>query len=132
MADYTQKNLRDDVEDSAKRFGTPHMEAHFARDALGLQQCGVSLQRVDPGARIPFGHRHERQEEVYVVVAGSGRLKLDDEVIDVRAWDAVRVSPETARAFEAGPDGIEILAFGAAPAGEHRDTEMLQGWWNGD
>jgi quercetin dioxygenase-like cupin family protein len=129
MADYTHKNLRDDVDDAAKSYGVDGVEAHFARDALELQHCGVSLQRLDAGARIPFGHRHERQEEVYVVVSGGGRLRLDDESIDVRALDAIRVAPETARGMEAGPDGIEFLAFGAAKAGEHRDTEMLQGWW---
>jgi mannose-6-phosphate isomerase-like protein (cupin superfamily) len=132
MADFTQRHLRDDVEDSAKGFGmSPQVEAHFAREALGLQHSGVSLQRLQPNERMPFGHRHEHQEEVYVVVDGAGRMKLDDELIEVRAWDAIRVSPETARAFEAGPEGIEFLAFGAAPAEAHRDVEMLQGWWEG-
>jgi hypothetical protein len=130
MADYTLKNLRDDVKDAAPEFGlSPPLEAHFAREELGLRRSGLSLQRLDPNARGPFGHKHAQQEEVYVIVAGSGRLKLDEEIVEVRAWDAVRIPPETTRALEAGPDGIELLAFGAPFEGAN-DAEVLTGWWS--
>src|ERR1700760_3701807 len=111
MTDYTVTNLRE-VEDAAPKFGlAPAMEARFASGDLQLTKSGVSLQALAPDATHPFGHRHAEQEELYVIVAGSGRVKLDDEVLDVRAWDAVRVPPEVTRAFSAGPDGMEFLAF---------------------
>src|SRR3954469_24979189 len=103
MADYTIKNLRDDVEDSAVAFGySPALEARFARDVLGLQQSGLSYQRLAPNERSPFAHRHAGEEEIYVVVDGSGRARLGDEVRDIRTWDAIRVGPRTTREFEAG------------------------------
>ena len=129
---YTIKNLRD-VEDAAPKFGMDATgEARFASGDLGLTTSGVSLQRLAPDATQPFGHRHERQEEIYVVLDGSGRIKLDDEIRDVRPWDAIRVEPQVARAFSAGSDGLEFLAFGA-PAVESvaADVEMLPGWWSG-
>src|SRR3954471_15432158 len=114
MSDYKPLHLPDDVEDSAVAFGlAPDLEAHFARTALALEQSGLSFQRLAPGFRGGFGHRHKTQEEVYVVVGGSGRIKVDDEIRDLRQWDAVRVAPATMRAFEAGPDGLELLAYGA-------------------
>jgi quercetin dioxygenase-like cupin family protein len=125
---YELINLRE-VEDSAPKFGlAPALEARFARDALGAERIGLSLQRLAPKARQPFGHRHREQEEVYVVVAGNGRVNLDGEVRDVREWDAIRVPPGTARAFEAGPDGLEFLAFGLSTGGV-ADIESLPGWW---
>jgi uncharacterized cupin superfamily protein len=128
MADYTIVNLRE-VEDQAPRFGlSPGLEARFAREALGCRTVGLSYQRLAPGFRVPFGHRHARQEEVYVLLAGSARLRLDDEVRDLEQWDAVRVDAGTMRAFEAGPEGAEILAVGA-PAGSPPDVEMEPGWW---
>ncbi len=130
MAGYTHKNLKSDVDDSAVKFGlSPNLEAHFASGELELTEAGVSYQRFAPGFRAPFGHRHGSQEELYVVVSGSGRLKLDDDVVDVRQWDAVRIAKDTMRNFEAGPDGAEILAFGA-PATGPGDAEMTQGWWS--
>src|SRR5829696_10047975 len=90
MSSYTRKNLESDVEDSAVKFGMSDvLEAHFAREDLDATQFGLSLQRLKPGARMPFGHRHSEQEEVYVVVGGSGRLKIEDEVLDLAQWDAV-------------------------------------------
>ena len=128
MSGYTKRNLIDEVENSAPRFGMGEvLDAHFARDALECTKLGISLQRLKPGARMPFGHNHDEQEEVYVVVAGSGRLKLDDEVIAVERWDAVRVAPEVTRAFEAGPDGLDLVAVGAPNV---RDTEPQMGWWS--
>jgi quercetin dioxygenase-like cupin family protein len=133
MAGYTLSNLRDDVEDMAPKFGMPDgMEARFASRDLGLRRCGVSLQKLAPGGTQPFGHRHREQEELYVIVAGGGTMKLDDEVVAVRPWDAIRVEPGVTRAFSAGPDGLELIAFGAPgledPAA---DVEMTPGWWDG-
>jgi mannose-6-phosphate isomerase-like protein (cupin superfamily) len=107
MADYTIRNLKE-LEDSAVRFGlSPGLEARFVGNKLDQQASGISYQRLAPNFRIPFGHKHARQEEVYVLVAGSGRIKLDDEVVDVREWDAVRVGKETMRCIDAGPDGLD-------------------------
>lgn len=126
MSAYQIKNLKE-IENSAEQFGlAPSLEARFARKALESEKSGLSYQRLAPSFRGPFGHRHERQEETYVVVSGSGRVKLEDEIRDLRQWDAVRVAPQTARAFEAGPDGLELLVFGA---GESGDAETLPDWW---
>jgi mannose-6-phosphate isomerase-like protein (cupin superfamily) len=133
MADYTIRNLRD-VEDSAPKFGlAPAMQARFAGRDLELSESGVSLQRLAPGAVQPFGHRHNRQEELYVVTEGSGRVKLDDEVVELSALDAVRVAPNVTRAFAAGPEGLEFLAFGAPSVGSspRDDVEAEPGWWTG-
>lgn len=130
MAQHTVVNLKE-VEDQAPKFGlSPGLEARFARGALELEKSGVSYQRLAPGFRIPFGHKHKQQEELYILVGGSARLKLDDEVLELKAWDAVRVRSDTMRCFEAGPDGAEILAYGApipGPPGE--DLEMTPNWW---
>ena len=127
MPDYTQLNLKHDVENVSERYGlAPDMEARFARNPLGLQGGGFSYQKLAPGFRSPTAHRHREQEEVYVVIGGRGRGKVEDELRDLRQWDAVRFAPEVARAFEAGPDGLELLAIGF---GEGGDTEMLEGFW---
>ncbi len=131
MSTFTVKHLRD-VEDSAVKFGfAPDMEARFASGDLGLQESGMSLQRLAPDYAAPFGHRHHVQEELYVVLEGSGRVKLDDEIVELRALDAIRVAPEVSRAFAAGPDGLEFIAFGA-PAVESLpdDVEQLPGAWS--
>jgi uncharacterized cupin superfamily protein len=102
-----------DLEDAAPANGFgERWEARVARTALGAEQTGVTHFRLRPGKRSPFTHRHVRAEEIYVILSGSGRVKLDDELIEVRALDAIRVAPHVARAFEAGPDGLEFLAFG--------------------
>jgi mannose-6-phosphate isomerase-like protein (cupin superfamily) len=131
LSDYTVMNLHD-VEDSAPKFGMQEMEARFASGDLGLTKSGVSLQRLAPDATQPFGHHHHEQEELYVIVGGGGRVKLGDEVIELRRWDAVRVEPDVTRAFSAGPDGLEFIAFGA-PAVENlqQEASMEQGWWDG-
>jgi mannose-6-phosphate isomerase-like protein (cupin superfamily) len=131
MAGYTVKNLHD-VEDSAPKFGIEEMEARFASKDLGLTKSGVSLQSLVPDATQPFGHHHHEQEELYVIVAGSGRVKLDDDVVELKPWDAVRVEPGVTRAFSAGPDGLEFIAYGA-PAVENLSEEapMAPGWWDG-
>lgn len=133
MAEYTVANLKSDVEDQAPKHGlAPDLEGHFARQELELEQSGLSYQRLAPGFRVPFGHTHGQQEEVYVVVSGGGRAKLGDDVVEVKTWDAVRVPPGTWRAFEAGPEGIELLAFGArcGMAQDANDGEVEQGWWS--
>ena len=115
-----------DVEDAAPANGFgEHWEARVARIALGAQQTGVTHFRLRPGKRSPFTHRHVEAEEVYVILAGSGRVKLDDAVADVRPLDAIRVAPQVARAFEAGPDGLELLAFGP----HHADGEPVDDAW---
>jgi quercetin dioxygenase-like cupin family protein len=109
---YTRINL-EDVEDAAPANGFgERWEARVARTALDAEQTGVTHFRLRPGKRSPFTHRHARAEEIYVILRGHGHVKLDDQLIEVRPLDAIRVAPEVARAFEAGPDGLELLAFG--------------------
>jgi quercetin dioxygenase-like cupin family protein len=130
MADYTKLNLKQDVEDMAPRFQlSPGLESRFARKPLELEKSGVSYYKIAPGFRTPFGHKHSEQEEVYVVVSGNARLKLDDDVQELAQWDAVRIAPGTMRALEGGPDGAEVIAFGA-PDTDNKDAEMVQGWWS--
>jgi uncharacterized cupin superfamily protein len=132
VADYTLLNLKSDVEDSGERFGyAPHMEARFARKPLNLEQSGISYFKLAPGFRVPFGHQHSEQEEIYVLLSGSARVKLDDEVLDLNPMDAVRIPTSVKRGFEAGSDGAEILAFGA-PDTDNKDIEMDQGFWPAD
>jgi quercetin dioxygenase-like cupin family protein len=127
MGGYTIVNMKE-VEDKAPQFGiAPNLESRFARESLGLEQSGITHFKIAPNFRIPFGHTHSEQEEIYVVVAGGGRLKLDDEVLELRELDAVRIAPGTWRNLEGGSDGAEILAFGAAE--DNSDVEMKQGWW---
>jgi mannose-6-phosphate isomerase-like protein (cupin superfamily) len=129
MGNYTKKNLRSDVEDAAPKFDMPdEMHARFARRPLEGKTLGVSLMKLEPNFRIPFGHKHSGQEEVYVVVRGSGRIKVEDEIVDVEEWDAIRFDKDTMRNVEAGPDGIEYLAFGAGD--DPLDAEMVQNWWS--
>jgi uncharacterized cupin superfamily protein len=128
MASYTKKNLKD-VENMAPKFDMPEeMDARFARRDLKGETLGLSIMRLDPGFRIPFGHKHSGQEEVYVVVGGSGRVKVDDEVVELSQWDAIRFDKDTMRNMEAGPEGIEYIAFGAGK--DPLDAEMAPGWWS--
>ncbi len=128
MANFTRINLVDDVENMAQRFGFD-AESRFAREPLELEKSGLSLFRLGPGFRFPFGHTHSEQEEVYVVLQGSARIKVEDEVVELRPYDALRVAPGTTRGIEGGPDGGELLAFGA-PNTENKDAEMLPDWWS--
>ena len=126
MGDYTVQNLKE-LDDLAVQYGhSPGLEARFARDPLGLRNLGLSYQKLAPSYRVPFGHRHAEQEEVYVVLSGSARMKLDGEIVELGQWDAIRVPAAVTRNLEAGPDGAEVLAIGAPQA---QDTEMLDGWW---
>src|ERR671937_622817 len=129
MADYTHINLREDVDDQAPNFGlSPSIEALMAHVPLGMENAGLSYQRIAPGFRVPFAHRHKNQEEVYVIVSGSLRAKLGDEVLELRQWDAIRVPKDTMRGFEGGPDGAELIAIGAPNTGPG-DAEMENDWW---
>ncbi|MET0685100.1 MAG: cupin domain-containing protein [Solirubrobacteraceae bacterium] len=126
MPNWTRKNF------NAVRDVSPPsvaIEWRFARAALGSPELGVSRFTYEPGARMPWGHRHREQEELYVVVAGSGRAKLDDEVIELEAWDALRVAPEVIRSFEAGPDGLDVICIGGRkPDGP--DSERFPDFWS--
>jgi mannose-6-phosphate isomerase-like protein (cupin superfamily) len=126
MSDYTIKNLMD-VEDSAKERG-PDIEARFARQHIDSEHLGVSYFRFGAGYRSPFGHHHTEQEEAYVVLSGSGRIKLDDDIVDLRRWDVVRVAPHTVRGFEAGSEGLELIAVGSDRPQEG-DGVRVSDWW---
>jgi mannose-6-phosphate isomerase-like protein (cupin superfamily) len=123
---HLKKSLRD-VADSAPRFGlSEHQEARFARGELGAEQTGITYLRIKPGKREAFAHRHRRAEEIYVVLAGSGRVKLDEDLVDLQQLDAVRVSPGVTRCLEAGPRGLEVLIVGPHVDG---DVEMVDDFW---
>ena len=129
---FTHKNLKADLDDVGSNFdGAPGLEFRLATKALGLEQSGLGYQRIPPGHRFPYGHTHRRQEEVYVVLRGSGRMKLDDQIVELRQWDAVRVAPGTWRGYEAGPDGLELFVIGAPNLGENPrdDVEGARDWW---
>ena len=126
MPNYTIKNLKE-VDDSAADRGVD-LEARFGRKHLNSEHLGVSYFRYGAGYRTPYGHRHREQEEAYVVVGGSGRARLDDDVVELNQWDALRVAPETVRAFEGGPDGLELIAIGADRP-EGGDGEMVNDFW---
>jgi mannose-6-phosphate isomerase-like protein (cupin superfamily) len=129
MSGYSVKNLRE-LEDAAPKYGLDEtQEARFATGPLETEMSGLSLQRVKPGERLAFAHRHKQEEEIYVVVGGSGRAKLDAEIVDVKQWDAIRVAPGTMRSFEGGPEGIEFLAFGSRGLGVD-DVESEQIPWD--
>jgi uncharacterized cupin superfamily protein len=126
MSDYTQKNLHD-VEDAAVKHGFSETQmARFAGADLGCERIGLAFEGVKPGARQAFGHRHEQDEEVYVILEGNGRMRLGDDVIEVGPMDAIRVAPGVMRGFEAGDDGLELLAFGTHHEG---DGEIDPGFW---
>jgi mannose-6-phosphate isomerase-like protein (cupin superfamily) len=129
---FTLTNLEEDPLDVGSKFdGAPDLEFRLVGTALELEQSGLSYQRIPPDYRFPYGHTHKQQEEVFVVVGGSGRMKLDDEIVEVKKWDAVRVPPGTWRGYEAGPEGLEIIVFGAPHLGENprEDVEGQRDWW---
>jgi mannose-6-phosphate isomerase-like protein (cupin superfamily) len=126
ISPHTHINL-EDVEDAAPGNGFGHRwEARGARAALGAEQTGVTYFRLRPGMRSPFSHRHAEAEEIYVVLSGSGRVKLDDQICDLHSLDAIRVAAHVARAFEAGPEGLEFIAFGPHHPG---DGELVDDPW---
>jgi mannose-6-phosphate isomerase-like protein (cupin superfamily) len=125
---YTIRNLGE-VDDAAPKFGLGESwEARMARTALGAEQTGVAFFRLKPGRRSPFAHRHDRAEEVYVILRGRGRMKLGEEIIEVGPLDAVRVAPRVVRAFEADADGLDFLVVGAHHPG---DGELVDDGWAG-
>ena len=126
MSRFSTVNLLD-VEDSVGE-RAPGIEGRFGRKHLDSRDLGVSLFRYAPNLRSPMAHSHREQEEAYVVVGGSGRMLLDEEVIELRHWDVVRVAPEVVRAFEGGPEGLEIVAIGG-PKPEEGDGVMGEGAW---
>lgn len=126
MSDWAKANF-DELRDVS-----PHgvrIQWRFARDALRSPELGVSRFTYEPGARMPWGHRHRVQEEAYVVVAGSGRAKLDDEVVGLSAWDVLRVAPGVVRSFEAGPEGLDLICIGGRKR-DGGDTERFEDVWD--
>ena len=126
MTDFSIKNLKEVDDWLAER--DVDIEARFARDHLESEHLGVSYFRYGPGLKSQLGHRHREQEEAYVVVGGSGRAKLGDEIVELRRWDALRVAPTVVRAFEGGPDGLELIAIGSDRP-EGGDGETVEGFW---
>jgi len=129
---FTHRNIKNDLEDIGAVFdGPPDLEFRAATKALELEHAALSYQRVPPGYRFPYGHTHAKQEEVYVVVRGGGRMKVDDQIIELTEWDAVRVPPGMWRGYEAGPDGLEILVIGAPNLGAdpRDDVDGRRDWW---
>lgn len=129
---FTIKNIKSDLDDVGSNFdGAPDLEFRLATKALELEESGLGYQRVPAGYRFPYGHTHKTQEEIYVVLSGGGRMKLDDEIIEIKEWDAVRVAPGTWRGYEAGPDGLEMFVIGAPNLGEdpREDVEGQRDWW---
>jgi mannose-6-phosphate isomerase-like protein (cupin superfamily) len=125
---FTHISLND-VADAAPGNGFgERWEARVAREALEADATGVSLFRLRPGKRSPFTHRHAEAEEMYVILSGHGRMKLDDEIVEVAPLDAIRIAPRTARALEAGDDGLEFLAFGPHYP---NDGEPVEDAWTG-
>ena len=123
---YTHHNLNDS-RDLAADFGFSHVgEARFPSDDLRTEETGLSHQRLRPNTRQAFAHRHEEAEEVYVILAGSGRARLDDEVIELIPLDAIRIAPWVTRCLESGDDGLEFIVFGPRCP---NDAEMVPDWW---
>ena len=129
---FTHRNIKADLEDVGSNFdGAPDLEFRLATKALELEESGLGYQRIPPGYRFPYGHTHQKQEEVYVVLRGSGRMKVDNQIFELREWDAVRVSPGAWRGYEAGPDGLEVFVIGAPNLGDdpREDVEGKRDWW---
>jgi mannose-6-phosphate isomerase-like protein (cupin superfamily) len=130
---FTHTNIRNDPPDVGSNFnGAPGLEFRMATQALELENSGLTFQHIPPDYRFPYGHTHKTQEEVYLVVRGGGRMKVDEEIIELNEWDAVRVPPGSWRGYEAGPDGLDILVIGAPNLGDdpRGDVEGLRDWWS--
>ena len=126
MASYSKLNLRELDDSVGER--APGVEGRFGRRHLDSRDLGVSLFGYGPDVRSPFAHSHREQEEAYVVVDGSGRVLLDGELLELRPWDVLRVAPEVVRSFEAGPNGLELLAIGG-PRPADGDGVMAEADW---
>ena len=128
MSDYTKANIKHDVADAAPKFGlSPSLEFRYGRETLECEQSGASYQKIAPDFRQPFGHSHKQQEEVYVLLSGGARVKLDDDIVDLAPFDALRIAPGVMRCVEAGSDGAELILFGAPKVDS--DADIVQGWW---
>ena len=128
MSEYTIVNLKE-VEDQAPNFGlSPDLEARFARVALDAELVGLTYQKLAPNLRIPWGHTHKTQEEVFVVLGGSLRVKVGEDVHELGPWDAIRVAHDTPRGFRAGPEGVEMIAIGC-PGGPG-DAVNIENFWD--
>jgi mannose-6-phosphate isomerase-like protein (cupin superfamily) len=114
MPDYTKKHVSE-LKDSAPGFGFGEIaEARFPAEELDAEQTGFAHHRLKPGKRQGFGHHHDEAEEVCFIVSGSGRVKLDDDLVELQQGDFLRVAPPVKRRFEAGPEGLEYVVFGAS------------------
>jgi mannose-6-phosphate isomerase-like protein (cupin superfamily) len=130
MAGYSKTNLKNDPEDQAPNYGlSPDMEYRVAREPLDTEQTAISYLRMAPEFRQPFGHKHKQQEEIYVLLEGTARVKLDKEIVELEPWDALRIAPEVMRCVEAGSDGAALLLYAAPRVDMQEDVEMAQGWW---
>ncbi len=132
MAGYAVQNLKE-VQNQGEAFGLnpDELQLRMAKDPLECQNAGISYLRLGPGYRAPFGHKHKEQEEVYVLVGGSARMKIEDEFVDLQPMTAVRVAPGTMRCYEGGPDGADMIVIGAPKTGPG-DGDIVQGWWSSD
>jgi mannose-6-phosphate isomerase-like protein (cupin superfamily) len=128
MSGYTKVNLKNDVDDMAVGRMPPGIEAHFAKQALDCEKSGVTYYKLAPDFHPPFGHKHAEQEEIYIVISGSASLKVEDDVVELATLDAIRLAPDAMRALRAGPEGCELIAFGA-PKLQEQDAEVAPGWW---
>ena len=126
MSRFTVVNLREIAYSGGER--APGIEGGFARKHMDSRDLGISLWRYAPNVRSKTAHSHREQEEAYLVIRGSGRILLDDEVQELREWDVVRVSPEVVRAFEAGPEGLEIVAVGGPKPAEGDGVPGAAAW----
>jgi mannose-6-phosphate isomerase-like protein (cupin superfamily) len=128
---FTHRNLKTDVDDIGAQFdGAPDLQFRAASKALDLEHSALGYQSVPPGYRFPYGHTHRKQEEVYVVVGGSGRMKVDDEIVELEEWDAVRVPAGSWRGYEAGPEGLQLLIIGAPAIDMRGDVDGERDWWS--
>ena len=117
MSEYVKINIGE-VEDMAPQYGMSELgEARFARGALGAERIGLAYYKLNPGQRLGFGHRHGEDEEVYLVLSGSGRFKVDDEVFEIGSHDLVFVPPHAMRSWECDDGGMELVAFGGHTEG---------------
>jgi mannose-6-phosphate isomerase-like protein (cupin superfamily) len=129
MAGYTVRDLKE-VENQGVKFGLDENDAQvrMAKDPLECSGCGVTYLKLGPGWRAPWGHTHKTQEEIFILVNGTARMKLDDEIVEMKPFTAVRVSPETMRSYEGGPEGAELIAIGTPRTGGG-DAITEPGWW---
>jgi mannose-6-phosphate isomerase-like protein (cupin superfamily) len=130
MAGYSVQNLNE-VQNQGENFGInpDEMQLRMAKDPLECQNAGVTLLRLGPGYRAPFGHKHKTQEEIYILVKGDARMKIEDEVVELQPMTAVRVDPGTMRGYEAGSEGADLIVIGAPRTGPG-DGDMEPGWWS--